>query len=168
MDGPYFPLTTIIRNVHLMVQNGGPTKCHMVPVDYVAKAFYTLFEDEASVGGVFVLGDPNPLTYGEFFDVVCERWGKMKPLLKLPPALIRPMFFLPFFSRIIGVPYEAFRYSFLPVEYDMTKSVAALEKHGLACPAVSEYLDVMLDYFKKHRNDPGVRKEMWRESSPRG
>lgn len=153
IDGPYHALTMISRNLHLAVQNGGATKNHMVPVDYVADAFYALFEDEASVGGVFHLGDPNPVTYNEFFDLVCAHWGKMKPLLKLPPAMIRLSFLLPFFEKITGVTYESFKYSFLPVDYGTSKAVVALEKHGIACPSVGEYLPVMLDYFRERGRD---------------
>lgn len=164
IDGPYQPLVMISRRLHAVVQNSRGTKNHMVPVDYVADAFYALTEDPASTGGVFCLGDPNPLTYNAFFDLVCERLGAFKPLLRLPPAMVRPMFFIPGFSAMTGVTYEAYPYSIVPVEYDTSKAAAALEKHGIICPPAHDYIDVMLAYFKEHHKDRHVRRRIWRET----
>jgi len=163
IDGPYYALNMIARNMHRAVPNTGDIKFHFGPVDFIADAFYALFEDEDSVGKVFHLVDPEPLTYLEFFELACERLGKPKPLLELPVPLMRPMGRLPMFEKLTGVPREAFEHSFYGVEYDMSNVAPALEKHGISCPPVSSYIDVMLEYFVKHAQDPRIRKGDWRQ-----
>ncbi|HEO71264.1 MAG TPA: NAD-dependent epimerase/dehydratase family protein [Candidatus Hydrogenedentes bacterium] len=158
IDGPYHALVMIARNMHLVVQNAGNAKCHMAPVDFIADAAHALTHDPETRGGTYHLGDPNPMTYNAFYDAVCERWGKIKPLLKLPPAMIKPMFYLPGFAHLTGVSYEAFQYSYHRVEYDMSRAQEALARHGIACPPVSSYLDAFLAYFKAHYRDPDIRK----------
>ena len=158
IDGPYYVLMAIARNMHLVVPDSGACKCHAEPVDFVADAFYCLLEDEQSTGAVFHLADPDPITYLEFMDLACERWGKIKPILKLPPAILKPIFRLPVSAFLTGVPYDAFKYSLNLVEYEATKTTPILEKHGITCPPLTAYLDVMIQYFKEHHKDPGIRR----------
>lgn len=165
VDGPYYGLTMIQRNLHLLNVNSGPTKCHIAPVDYVAEAFFTIMEEANTPGRVYCLGDPHPLTYAEFFDLVYEHWGKIKPLVKLPPAVMRPFTRLPFFYEITGVTSEAFEYTVNPVDYPVTNALAALARSGLKCPPVTAYLDAMLGYFRDHYRDPKVRRGDWKQST---
>jgi len=163
IDGPYYALDMIVRNMHYVVPDTGENKFHLGPVDFIADAFYHLFEDDESVGKVFHLVDPEPLTYLEFIDLACEVMGKSKPWLTLPAGLMRPMGRLPGFEKLTGVPREAFEHSFLAMDYGLTNVVPALAKHGISCPPVSSYIDVMIDYFVKHSGDPGIRKGDWRQ-----
>jgi len=163
IDGPYYALNMIARNMHRVVPDTGDIKFHFGPVDFIADAFYHLFEDEASVGKVFHLVDPEPLTYLEFFELACARLGRPKPSIKLPAPLMRPMGRMPMFEKLTGVPREAFEHSFYGVEYDMSNAGPALAKHGISCPPVASYLDVMVEYFVKHSDDPGIRKGDWKQ-----
>lgn len=165
IDGPYYALRMIARNMHAFVPNTKGNRFHFVPVDFVANAFYRLFEDDASVGKVFHLVDPEPVTYLEFFELACAAMGRRKPLVKVPEAWMRPLGGLPGFERLTGVPREAFEHSFLSVDYDRTHVAPALAKHAITCPPVASYLDAMVDYFVKHANDPGIRKGDWRQTT---
>jgi nucleoside-diphosphate-sugar epimerase len=163
VDGPYYALNMIARNMHRVVPNTGDIKFHFGPVDFVADAFYHLFEDEESIGKVFHLVDPEPLTYLEFFELACAAMGQPKPALKLPAPLMRPMGRLPLFEKLTGVSREAFEHSFYAVDYDMAQVTPALAKHGISCPPVSSYLDVLVEYYLKHSNDPRIRKGDWKQ-----
>jgi hypothetical protein len=163
IDGPYYALNMIARKMHRAVPNTGDIKFHFGPVDFVADAFYHLFEDEESVGKAFHLVDPAPLTYLEFFDLACATMGESKPSLKLPAPLMRPMGRLPMFEKLTGVPREAFEHSFYPIEYDMSNVAPALAKHGISCPPVPSYIGVMIEYFVKHSDDPRIRRGDWRQ-----
>jgi thioester reductase-like protein len=163
IDGPYYALNMIARGMHRVVPNTRDIKFHFGPVDFVADAFYHLFEDQESVGKVFHLVDPEPLTYIEFFDLACESMGRAKPLLKLPAPLMRPSGRLPMFERLTGVPREAFEHSFYRVEYDRSNVAPALAKHEISCPPVDSYIDVMVEYFVKHSEDPAIRKGDWKQ-----
>jgi len=165
IDGPYYALGMIARNMHYVVPNTRDNKLQFAPVDFVADAFYYLFEDEESIGKVFHLVDPEPVTYLEFFDLACEAMGKRKPLLRLPAASMRPLGRLPGFEKLTGVPREAFEHSFLAADFDMTRAAPVLAKHGVSCPPVSSYIDVMVDYFVKHSDDPRIRKGDWQQTT---
>jgi len=163
IDGPYYALSMIARNMHRVIPNTGDNSFQFGPVDFVADAFYHLFEDDESVGKVFHLVDPGPLTYLEFFDLACAAMGRSKPSLVLPAALMRPMGRLPMFEKLTGVPREAFEHSFYPVDYDTANVTPALAKHGITCPPVASYIDVMIEYFVKHSDDPRIRKGDWQQ-----
>ena len=165
IDGPYYALGMIARNMHTVVPNTQGNKFHFAPVDFIADAFYHLFEDADSVGKVFHLVDPAPVTYLEFFDLACAAMGKRRPLLKLPAAWMRPMGRLPGFERLTGVPREALEHSFLSADFDRTHAAPVLAKHGVSCPPVSSYIDVLVDYFVKHSTDPRIRKGDWRQTT---
>ena len=162
IDGPYYIFVTMMRNLHLVLPNAGHVKCHIAPVDFVTDGYYTLFErEDAPPGTVFHLMDPNPLTYNEFFDLACERWGKMRPLLRLPPAWMKPFAQTALFEKITGIPWKAFMYSDQPIEYQIHTSTNALAKYGLHCPPVASYIDVMIRYFREHYQDATIRREGW-------
>ena len=163
IDGPYYALSMIARNMHRVIPNTGDNKFKFGPIDFVADAFYHLFEDDESVGKVFHLVDPAPPTYLEFFELACAAMGKPGPALKLPAPLMRPMGRLPLFEKLTGVPREAFEQSFYPVDYGMTNVTPALAKHGVTCPPVASYIDVMVEYFVKHSDDPRIRKGDWQQ-----
>lgn len=163
IDGPYYALGMILRNRHHVIPDTGDAKFHFAPVDFVADAYYHLFEDEASVGKVFHVVDPAPLTYVEFMELACDVLRRRRPTFMLPARVMRPMGHLPGFERITGVPREAFEASFYPVEYDTSYATPALAKHGVVCPHVRSYLGRMIEYFVEHADDPRIRKGTWRE-----
>ena len=162
IDGPYYALNMIARSAHRVVPDTGDIRFHFGPVDFIADAFYHLFEDTESVGKVFHLVDPQPLTYLEFFDLACAAMGKPKPAIRLPAPLMRPMGRLPLFEKLTGVPREAFEHSFYRVEYDTANATPALARHGISCPPVASYIGVMVDYYLKHSDDPRIRRGDWR------
>jgi thioester reductase-like protein len=163
IDGPYYALTMIARNMHALVPNTGDTKFQFAPVDFITDALYHLFEDEESVGKVFHLVDPAPLGYLEFYDLACTALGKRKPLLKLPAWMMRPAGRLPMFEKITGVPPQAFEHSFYRIDYDRASVEPALAKHAIECPPVTSYIDVMVRYFMEHATDPKIRKGDWKQ-----
>jgi thioester reductase-like protein len=165
IDGPYYLLTMVSRRLHYIMPNAMSTKCHIGPVDYVADAFCALLFDASALGQVFLLTDPDPVTYREFIDLACERMGRMKPLLWLPPAWLRPMAKNAAFQKLSGLPFEAFQYADYPVEYATPRTVAALARHGIACPRVPAYIDVMIRYFLEHHGDPNVRRGNWKQGT---
>ncbi|MCP5060704.1 MAG: NAD-dependent epimerase/dehydratase family protein [bacterium] len=165
IDGPYYALGMIARGMHYIVPDTKDTLFHFAPVDFIADAFYHLFEDEDSIGKVFHLVDPEPVTYNEFFDLASAAMGKRKPLLKLPAGMMRPMGRLPGFEKVTGVPREAFEHSYVSATFDRSQVAPILAKHGVECPRVQSYLDVMVDYFMKHAADPRIRKGDWRQTT---
>jgi nucleoside-diphosphate-sugar epimerase len=167
LDGPYFALRIIARNLHWLVPSAPDTFCNAPPVDYVADACVCLLADEDSTGRVFHLTDPDPLTYNEFFDAACEAWGKSRPLAHVPMWLLKPLFRLPPVAKAYGLPYYVLVYAGIHVHYDTRRAVAALERHGIRCPHASEYLDTLIAWFKAHYRDGDIRKgQIYKEVAP--
>lgn len=158
LDGPYFGLVMISRFMHTVVPDCGKSKCNAPPVDYVSNAMYTLFEENDSAGKVFQLADPAPLTFNEYLDLACEYWPRYKPLLRIPPWVIAPLFRIPGFASLLGIPHDVFRYVFLEVDYDVSQAQEALSKHGITCPPLPEHIGVLIRYYQEHCRDMGVRR----------
>ena len=138
--------------------------CHIAPVDFIVRGLLALFEDEpAPSGSVFALMDPRPVTYNRLIDLICERWGKHKPILRLPPAWMNPIANNKLFEYVTGIPWKAFMYASQPIEYHIEKSTAALARHGIQCPAIDTYMDVLVRYYQAHCRDNDIRRERWWE-----
>lgn len=166
IDGPYYMFITIKRHLHLVLPDCGRTRCHTAPVDFVTDGFYNLFEKEdAQNGSVFFLMDPAPMLYNDVFDLVCDRWpgGRMKTLLRVPPFLLSPIARNSLFEKLTGIPWKAFMYGDQVIEYNVRKSTAALAKHGVRCPPLPSYMEVLLRYFLEHYGDDAIRRERWWE-----
>lgn len=163
IDGPYYTFVTIARHLQVVMPDCGPVKCHIAPVDFVMNAYHALFEDESSAGQVYYLMDPNPLTYNAFFDLACEEWGRMKPLIKLPAKYMKPLFKLGAVEKLAGIPWEAYLYGDQAIEYDIAKSTAALARNGIACPPLPSYIGTLIHYFQEHYHDTGIRRDKWWE-----
>jgi thioester reductase-like protein len=161
IDGPYYLIQTIDRNFHLVIPETGNSKFHIEPVDFVAEAFYTIFETPDATGACYHLADSNPPTYREFIDKVCDYWNKVHPLLELSPDLMEPMFSLPGTERIFGLPAEAFVYSYLNRQYSTEQADEILDGTGVQCPPVEDYLPVVLDFYKNHLKQGDIRTTRW-------
>jgi thioester reductase-like protein len=166
LDGPYYMFVAIKRRLHAIAPNCGRTLCHVAPVDFVTDGFYSLFEDDmVPNGSVFFLMDPAPMRYNDVFDLACERWPekRMKPIIRAPLSIMRPIARLSAFTKITGIPWEAFMYGGQVIEYDVRRSAEALARHGVRCPSLPSYMDVLLKYFIEHYNDGDIRRDHWWE-----
>jgi len=165
IDGPYYVFITIARRLHTIHVDGGNTKCHIVPVDFIADSVYALMNEPGTEGKVYCLGDPSPLRYNDFVDLVCERWGTFKPWLRLPPAILGPILSLPLATRLTGITREVFMYASFPSEHSTTNTQNALGRLGIKCPHVTTYVDAMIRYFREHYRDAAIRRGDWRSGT---
>lgn len=161
IDGPYYLFRAIERNMHLVLPDTGTALCHVEPVDFVADAWVTLFEHEAAPGNCYHLADPDPPTYREFVERVCDRWDKPRPKIYLPPALVEAAFRLPGVESLTGVPAASLPYTHLNREYPADRANALLDEAGIRCPPVEDYLDALVDYYRSHRHDDALHRDRW-------
>ncbi len=162
IDGPYYAMIAVARNLHWIVPDSGPSKCNIAPVDFVTDGFFSLFEKgDAEPGTVYSLMYPNPITYNAFFDLVSDRWGKRRPLLRLSPKLMAPVARTKLFEKATGIPWTAFLYAGQRIDYNLEMSTAAMARLGIACPPLPSYIDVVIRYFREHYYDTAVRREGW-------
>lgn len=162
IDGPYYAMISVARGLQWIVPDSGSTKCHIAPVDFVSDGYFSLFEQgEAPSGTVYSLMDPEPVSYNAFFDLVCDHWGKRRPLVHVSPALMRPLAHTKLFEKVSGIPWSAFLYGNQLLEYRLDKSTKAMAALGVRCPPLPSYIDVMIHYFKEHYCDASVRRDGW-------
>jgi thioester reductase-like protein len=150
IDGPYYLIQSIDRNLHLVLPETGDSCFHVEPVDFVSEAFYTIFEKDEALGNCYHLADPDPPTYREFVDMVCEYWDKPKPFVTVPPGMMEPFFNLPGSEALFGLPKEAFTYSYLNRQYASDQAEELLKDEGIQCPPVTDYLGTILDFYRNH------------------
>jgi thioester reductase-like protein len=156
IDGPYYVYMMVQKGFHRVAARS-TAKFHIVPVDFVISALTTLFAREESIGRVFALADPAPLTFDEFFDVTADAFGKARPLLRVPASFFKPVFYAPKLAKITGVPKQSYDYSVFPVDWVSPHTTKALEGTGLRCPRYPEYAPVLVRYFKEHLLDKAGR-----------
>lgn len=165
IDGPYYVFVMISRCLHFLMVRCGKVRCHIAPVDYVTDGFYTIFEEPGTEGKAYCFGDPNPMLYDDFFDLVCEHWPRFKPLLRLPPSIMKYIFGIPLMDKITGVTHESFMYAGGELEVSVSNARSVLGPKGIDCPPVSAYVDVMIKYFREHAHDAAVRRGNWKRGT---
>ena len=161
IDGPYYGFVMVSRKVHVVLQRAPRVKCNIEPADFVTDAIYAIMRNDNAVNKVVHIADPNPLTYDEFFDLAIEHWGTFRPLLRVPASWMYPLFFLPMVPWITGVPRQSFVYTMTPVEYGTEEMERLLEETGITCPPPSEYIDVMIRYFRERFDRSTASKVRW-------
>ena len=161
-DGPYFLLRMldVLRRLHLPVaQIGrGDATFNAVPVDFVVEAIATAVATPAAAGETLHLTDPEPLTSAQLVELLASRYGPARRSVRLPPALFESSLRLaPVRAAFAGVPAESIRYLNHSVRFDAERARAVLDPAGVRCPRFPEYVDVLVDFFAAHRQDPALR-----------
>ncbi|MBI3267848.1 MAG: SDR family oxidoreductase [Planctomycetes bacterium] len=160
IDGPYYAMVMIDRGLHLVTARSS-ARFHLAPVDFVARAMVALLERDDAAGRVFHLADPAPVTFDEFFDLVCDAFGKRRPLLRVPAGLLRPLFRMPGVGWTTGVPRQSFAYTKIAVDYPCENTLRALAGTGIACPPFSSYVANLVRYYREHLSHEASRGPRW-------
>jgi thioester reductase-like protein len=156
IDGPYYTFFLVKRGLtRIAAQSSG--KFHLVPVDFVVDGLTTIFARKESIGRVFALADPAPLTFDEFFDAASDAFGKPRPLFRLPARFWKPVFYAPGMAKLTGIPAQSFDYSVFPVDWVCPNTMRALEGTDLRCPRLTDYLPTLAKYFNEHMLDKAGR-----------
>lgn len=162
IDGPYYLFVAISRHLNWVLPDGGTILAHYAPVDFVTEGMVVLFEkDPDNIGRTFMLMDPNPLTLNEFVDLICRHWPKSPPLLRVPHSWMKPLARLPLFELISGIPWQAFQYGGQDIKYTMPETTRRLAALGIRCPSPTEYMPLLIKYFKEHFRDKNIRRGKW-------
>ena len=56
-----------------------------------------------------------------------------------------------------GTPFESLVFLKHPVVYDTTETTKHLARNGLRCPEFHEYVPVMVDFFRTHKDEPAFK-----------
>ena len=149
LDGPYYLMVLIANNesgVRLPLLGRGDVPLHLVPIDYVIEAAWQVARGEAAAGKTFHLVDPAPLSARSVFEGVAEHANTEKPRGSIPRPLARAVLRTPGLARLGRGPLALVDVLGHAVHYDQTNTAQALAGTGLACPALADYLPVLVRY----------------------
>ncbi|MEO7731379.1 MAG: dephospho-CoA kinase [Kofleriaceae bacterium] len=149
LDGPYYLMVLIANNesgVRLPLLGRGDVPLHLVPIDYVIEAAWQVARGEAAAGKTFHLVDPAPLSARAVFEGVAEHANTEKPRGHIPRPLARAVLRTPGLARLGRGPLALVDVLGHAVHYDQTHTAQALAGTGLTCPALADYLPVLVRY----------------------
>jgi thioester reductase-like protein len=156
-DGPYFVIRWLLRqpSVAIMPMVGEPsvTRVNLVPRDFVVDAISYLCGLDASVGRVYQLADPEPLTVSELIRVVGSATHQTIVRIPLPRAAAKCLIdYVPGVYRLIQIPSPTIDYFVHPTRYSCDHTLADLSGSGLKVPPFPTYVGRMVDFVRNHPN----------------
>ncbi|MCB0876910.1 MAG: SDR family oxidoreductase [Solirubrobacterales bacterium] len=163
-DGPYYVLRFVAASVdrHMPIANigRGKTPFNVVPVDFIVDSMVALGRLEEAVGETVHLCDPEPLTSHEMVEVLAQLYAGRKPSYRLPPRGVSGALHVRAVRNLYGgTPSESIRYMNHPVRYDTRRATELLASSGLRCPRFPEYAPAMVEFFRRHEDDPAFHKQ---------
>jgi thioester reductase-like protein len=157
-DGPYFLLRMISRLREKgmpLAQVGSEAPFNVVPVDLVVDGITAISSDPEGVGETVHLVDPDPLCSRELFDAFAQEYAGEGPRFGLPPVAVdASLRFGPMRRALDGIPRESLVYLTHEVHFDARRAAELLDRHGLRCPRLLEYLPALVRFFREHEDDP--------------
>lgn len=159
-DGPYYAMRWILKQpgkLALLPMFGEPerTRVNLVPSDFVLAAMDHLSGLEESLGKVYQLADPEPLTVGELVDVIARAAGKKVvrvPTLKgVAKASLE---YVPFLEKVTGIPAAVLDYWVHPTYYLTDNARRDLSGTGIEVPPFPTYAERLVEFVRAH---PEVR-----------
>ncbi len=158
-DGPYYVLRTLSRAAERsgpLPRFGSPeSPFNVVPVDFIVKSMVAACTDEAAIGEVLHLVDPEPISAAELVRVLAREYAGKEPSLPVPNALLeRSLRFKRMREYFYGAPVESIRYLNHPVKFDTRNASKLLARHDLHCPHFQDYVGPVVRFFREHEHDP--------------
>ncbi len=153
-DGPYHLMVLIVDSpvdFHMPLPGRGNSPLHLVPIDYVIEAGYTLSRMEETVSKTYHLIDPCPLSAKSVYQLVAERAHRKVPLGVIPAGIAKTLLKLPGISRM-GLSARTLLEGFeRNVYYNSRNTLEALRKSDVWCPPFETYVDNLVRYVKDVR-----------------
>ncbi len=154
-DGPYYVIRWLLRQRRVaflpVMGKTKQTQVNLVPRDYVVNAILYLSQREVSVGRVYQLADPHPLTADQLVDVLAR--ATQRTVVRVPCPLKLATFaidYIPGVYRLMQIPSSAVRYFVHPTVYGCENALADLDGSGVAVPPFATYVDRMVEFVQAH------------------
>jgi thioester reductase-like protein len=154
-DGPYYVIRWLLKQPYVaimpMVGNPKITRVNVVPSDFLVNALNYLSGLEKSVGKVYQLADPAPLTVDE---LIKEAGRATKRTVVRVPAMKSfakaAIDHVPGVYRLMGIPSAAIDYFVHPTHYCVDQTVTDLEGSGIYAPRFPDYIGALVRYLRSH------------------
>lgn len=154
-DGPYYVIRWILKQpgvaVMPVVGDLRRTRVNVVPRDFIIDAIDHLSASAGSVGKVYQLADPAPLTVDEMLEAVARAAHKRVVRVPMPVGMAKASLdYVPFLERVMGIPSEAIDYFTHPTYYVTDNTLEDLEGTGIRVPPLPTYLDRLVAFVRAH------------------
>jgi thioester reductase-like protein len=159
-DGPYYMLRLILSqpaacSILTSIPGASDAELNVVPRDFVVDAIAHLSWREDTVGEVYQLCDPAPLSVPAFVDALGDATGHRIVPVPGPKSLTK---------RLLGAlaargwPAEPATLDYLdhPTRYACPNTRRALAGTGIECPPFDSYVDELVAFV---RENPDIRDE---------
>lgn len=155
LDGPYFAIQWLLRQrgIAIVPVVGDPlsTRFNMVPSDFIVEAIAFLSGEVDAAGRVFHLADPAPLTVDQLLRELARATDRQVIRLPLGLRTAKGMIArVPGVYRIMRIPASSLDYMVHPTRYDTAGARELLDPEGIRVPAVSDYIDRLVDFARDH------------------
>ncbi|HVS31665.1 MAG TPA: SDR family oxidoreductase [Thermoanaerobaculia bacterium] len=152
-DGVYFVMQWLMRQpkIAILPVVGRPREYHFnaVPCDFVVDAIAGLAPVPESLGQVYNLADPAPLTVDETIRAVASATGRLVVRVPLPRAVAKgALDHVPGMYRLMRIPSASVDYFVHPTEYDTTNLRRDLP--GVKIPNLRDYLPRLVEFVRAH------------------
>ena len=153
-DGPYYIFQWILRQPEraaLIPVVGRPSQyqVNVVPRDFVTDAIAYLSHQENSVGQVYHLCDPQPLTVAEMLTITAEITGRRLVQVPMPKSIAKgSLKYVSFLQNLMKIEPEAVEYFVQPTRYTSDNMQRDLANSGISCPPFASYAQKLIDFMK--------------------
>jgi thioester reductase-like protein len=154
-DGPYYILRWMMRQPRFGVMpTVGDPRAHtvnLVPRDFVVLAIDHLSALAGSLGKVYQLCDPAPLTVDALIRLFARATGRRILRVPVPLGLAQwALDHVPGLQRLMGTPSQTLDYFVHPTDYACDNTLADLEASGIAVPPFATYVDRLVAFVRAH------------------
>ncbi len=154
-DGPYYAIRWLLRQPYLafmpMVGDPEVSRVNLVPRNFVIDAIAHLSALETSVGKVYQLADPSPLTVDELITAIGK--ATRRKVLRIPlllGAAKAAINHLPGVYQLMRIPAASIDYFVHPTHYTCHNVLEDLEGSGIAAPPFTSYVNRLVAFVKAH------------------
>ena len=160
-DGPYYVIRWMLRQPWIAPMptfaNGATTQVNLVPRDFVVATISRLANLDASIGRVYHLADPHPLTVRELTSVLARATQRRVIPIPMPRSALKlAIDHVPGVASWMQIPSPAIDYFDHPTRYDCRNTLEELADSGLSVPRFLSYAERLVDFVRSH---PEIRSE---------
>jgi thioester reductase-like protein len=154
-DGPYFVIQWLLRQSKIalmpMVGDSHNTHFNVVPSNFVVDAIAYLSARPESLGRVYQLADPNPLTIDEMITELGRSTGRKLMRVRVPLKLAKTSIEkVPGVYSLLRIPSSALDYFVLPTSFATSHAQTDLVGSGISCPPFRDYSDRLVSFMRAH------------------
>jgi nucleoside-diphosphate-sugar epimerase len=154
-DGPYFVMQWILRQprVAFLPTTGGTKRYrfNVVPRDFIIRAIDYLSAQPHSLGKVYHLADPDPMTIDETIKTIAAATQHTVIRVPLTRSIAKAALkYVPGVYQLMRIPAAAVDYFNHPTAYDTTNTRAALVGSGIDVPRLRDYIANLVAFVRAH------------------